>query len=129
MFMSLLAESLMAAGANDAALAVLDRTLLDSKSRGNHWMDAELVRLRVAILSARPEIAPSHLRTELEAGLVLARRMKNRVHETRSLCMAHRLHIARPEDYLRVDELAAVLIEGESTEDIVELRSIAARRT
>lgn len=126
MFMSLLVESLMAAGANDPALAVIDRTLQESKGRGNIWMDAELVRLRVAILSARPEADPSHLRAELEAGLVLARRTKNRVHETRSLCMAHRLHIARAEDYRRINELAEELVEGESTNLIIELRSIAA---
>jgi len=102
--------------------------LLDSKARGNTWMNAELIRLRVSILSSKPDITPDTLRSELEAGLAFARQVKNRVHESRSLCMAHRLNITNPGDYLRMKDLAAELVEGGATEDILELRSIAEQR-
>ena len=125
-FLCLLAESLLAAGLSDAALATLDRALTDSGERGNVWMDAELLRLRASILGRSDSPEPDALRELLERGLAKARRTSSRIHEARILCTADRFGLATAENYARLSELSEELTEGSDTADIVEMAAVLA---
>jgi class 3 adenylate cyclase/predicted ATPase/DNA-binding response OmpR family regulator len=128
-FLTLDAEAYAEAGRGDAALQAIEKALSISKTTGERWALAELLRVKARLLLATGRAEADEIETVLVNSLEIARRQRARCWELRASCDLARLWQSQGEGRRRkalklLQSVYGQFTEGFDTADLLDAKAL-----